>query len=195
MYTWLSLKSGADLSRLAKHVSSEYEPSRVIEKIRNGLSEAVRGVLVEKGYVDKDYRSTYYNFYAKKGQKYRSDCIRLHFFDESVKFDDVHLHLKCPDGQLSHHYFGYMVLRPTGIATIGRTVLSPDVRNGARGPVISASYKVHLLGYRLAIDGFPSMDQHIDISVCAHVACWSVLRHYSERYSNYREFLTHDITM
>jgi len=39
------------------------------------------------------------------------------------------------------------------------------------------------------------MDQHIDISVCAHAACWSILRHYSERYTTYREFLTHDITM
>lgn len=39
------------------------------------------------------------------------------------------------------------------------------------------------------------MDQHIDISVCAHAACWSILRHYSERYSVYQEFLTHDITL
>jgi hypothetical protein len=39
------------------------------------------------------------------------------------------------------------------------------------------------------------MDQHVDISVCAHAACWSVLRHYSERYNSYREFLTHDITL
>ncbi len=39
------------------------------------------------------------------------------------------------------------------------------------------------------------MDQHIDIAVCAHAACWSVLRHYSERYNVYREFLTHDITL
>ena len=38
-------------------------------------------------------------------------------------------------------------------------------------------------------------DQHIDISVCAHAACWSVLRHYSEQYNIYREFLTHDITL
>jgi hypothetical protein len=39
------------------------------------------------------------------------------------------------------------------------------------------------------------MDQHVDISVYAHAACWSVLRHYSERYNIYREYLTHDITM
>jgi hypothetical protein len=39
------------------------------------------------------------------------------------------------------------------------------------------------------------MDQHNDISVCAHVACWSILRHYSERFSLYREFYTYDITL
>jgi hypothetical protein len=39
------------------------------------------------------------------------------------------------------------------------------------------------------------MDQHRDISVCEHAACWSILRHYSERYNSYREFLTHDITL
>jgi hypothetical protein len=88
-----------------------------------------------------------------------------------------------------------MVLRPTGIATIGRSILSPDVRMGASGFIITAEHKVHLLGYRLEIEGFPSMDQHVDISVCAHAACWSVLRHYSQRYNMYREFLTHDITV
>ena len=37
------------------------------------------------------------------------------------------------------------------------------------------------------------MDQHVDITTCAHVACWAVLRHYSENYSEYREYLVHDI--
>src|SRR5208283_4422253 len=111
------------------------------------------------------------------------------FFDEAVLFDDKTLKLSCADNRITDHYFGYMVLRPTGIATIGRTVLSPDVRSGASRYIISAHHKVHLLGYKLTIQGFPSMDQHVDIAVCAHVACWSVLRHYSENYSVYREFL------
>ena len=157
----------------------------------------MKGVLIERKYVDKDYRSTYYHFYAKKGQHYRADCVRLHFFDQTVTFDDSALKLACPDGpdHLSHHYFGYMVLRQTGIATIGRSVSSPDVRSGASRYIITANHKVHVLGYKLMIEGFPSMDQHVDISVCAHVACWSILRHYSERYNSYREFLTHDITL
>jgi hypothetical protein len=76
-----------------------------------------------------------------------------------------------------------MVLRPTGIATIGRSVLSPDIRKGASGFIITALHKVQLLGYELEVQGFPSMDQHIDISVCAHAACWSILRHYSVHYN------------
>jgi hypothetical protein len=195
MYTWLPLGSSSDLGRLATQLSAEYDPRGIAKKLRAGLSGAVKAILIERNYVDKDYRSTYYNFYAKKGQFYRADCVRLHFFDATVRFNTNALKLSCPDGQLQDHYFGYIVLRPTGIATIGRSVLSPDVRTGASGSIITATYKVHLLGYKLTIQGFPSMDQHIDISVCAHAACWSILRHYSERYSVYREFLTYDITL
>jgi len=195
MYIWLPLSSSADLAQIEKHIAPEYSPKVVVQKLVDGLSNAVKAVMIEGNYIDKDYRSTYYNFYAKKGQYYRADCVRLHFFDEMVTFDDKTYRLTCSDNRLEDHYFGYMVLRPTGIATIGRSILSPDVRNGARGFTITAHHKVHLLGYKLKIQGFPSMDQHVDISVCAHAACWSVLRHYSERYNIYREYLTHDITM
>jgi hypothetical protein len=197
MYTWMSLSAPADVLRLDQHISSEYGPTAVARKLKAGISDAVKGLLIERNYIDKDYRSTYYNFYAKKGQRYRPDCVRLHFFDSTVTFDEATLKLSCDEGpdSLSDHYFGYMVLRPTGISTIGRSVLSPDIRKGASRYIITASHKVHLLGYKLTMQGFPSMDQHIDISVCAHTACWSILRHYSERYNAYREFLTHDITL
>lgn len=195
MYTWIPLKSSADLTQLVAHISPEYDPKSVSEKLAEGMSDAVKAVLIERNYIDKDYRSTYYNFYVKKGQHYRPDCLRLHFFDETVSFDGKGFKLSWPGEELNHHYFGYMVLRPTGIATIGRSIVSPDVRSGARGSLITTGHKVHLLGYTLSVEGFPSMDQHIDISVCAHAACWSILRHYSERYSIYREYLTHDITL
>lgn len=195
MYNWIQLNSSADLANLEQHLSPEYEPKRVTKKLVDGISNAVKSVLIEYNYIDKDYRSTYYNFYAKKGQRYRLDCVRLHFFDGTVTFDSSGAKLSCTDNELSDHYYGYMVLRPTGIATIGRSVVSPDVRAGASGAVITTPHKVHLLGYKLRIEGFPWMDQHVDISVCAHVACWSVLRHYSERYSIHKEYLTHDITL
>lgn len=195
MYTWLRLASSADLSQLEQHIAREYGPRAVVRKLIDGLSDAVKAVMIEGNYIDKDYRSTYYNFYSKKGMHYLSECVRLHFFDETVSFEEQSLRLSCAMGALEEHYFGYMVLRPTGIATIGRSILSPSVRKGAHGVTVRADHKVHLLGYKLKVEGFPSMDQHNDISVCAHAACWSILRHYSERYNVYREFLTHDITM
>ena len=196
MYTWLPLSSIADVAQLDKQIPEEYGPARVAKMLEDGLSEAVKAILVEHEYTDKDYRSTYYNFYSKKGLRYQRECIRLHFFDGFMSFDDSRLKLiSSVDNRPQDHYYGYMVLRPTGLTTIGRTVLSPDVRKGASRNIICAKHKVNLLGYQLEVSGFPSMDQHQDIAVCAHVACWSMLRHYSEKYNIYREFLTHDITL
>lgn len=197
MYQWIELKVPGDLAALETIIGPEYAPTKVAEKLIEGMSQAVKGVLIETRYVDKDYRSTYYHFYSKKGHHYSSHCVRLHFFDSTVSFQPNGLVLNCANSALGDHYFGYMVLRPTGIGTIGRSVVSPDVRTGigSGAPIIAASHKVHILGHKIAVAGFPSMDQHIDISVCAHAACWSILRHYSEKFSSHREFLTHDITL
>ncbi len=196
MYTWMPLTSPDDLAKLDQHVDPEYAPKFVAMKLADGLSDAVKGILIERNYIDKDYRSTFYNFYSKQGLRYRPDCIRLHLFDETVTFDEKSLKLRARDDpRLTDHYFGYIVLRPTRIATIGRSVLLPGIRRGSNRFIIKADHKVHVLGDTLIVSGFPSMDQHRDISVCAHAACWSILRHYSERYRTYREFLTHDITM
>lgn len=196
MYTWIEIKSPADYDKL-QTLDPVFAPKVISKKLAEGLSEAVRGVLVEFDYVDKDYRSTYYGYYAKKGRRYRADCVRLHFFDGTVTFDEAAMALRCGQDDvknLSDHYFGYAVLRPTIIATIGRSLLSPRIRRGARGRTISARHKVHLLGYTLGVHGFPSMDQHSDIAVCAHVACWSVLRHYSQRYPQHGEVLLQQVT-
>jgi len=195
MYRWIPIETDSDFEKIADGMAADYEPKRVIKRLKEGISLAVRAVLVEEEYVDKDYRSTYYHYYAKKGREYRPDCVRLHFFDALVTFDQEALSLVTPDEKLDDHYFGYMVLRPTLHRTIGRTVLSPDIRRGARGLVITARHKVHLLGYTLHFSGFPSMDQHEDISVCSHAACWAILRHYSERFAQHREILLHGVTM
>lgn len=194
-YTWLPISAPEDYGRLEDMLESEFAPRSVVPQLQKSITAAVKGVLIEFGYVDKDYRSTYYHFYAKKGRRYRDDCIRLHLFDEAVSFADERLELVSTQGALSDHYFGYIVLRPTITSTIGRSILSPDVRTGAGGAVIQSDHEVHVLGHALKIWGFPSMKQHADISVCAHVSCWAILRHYSERYASHREILIHDITL
>ena len=190
-YEWIKIDEPTHYKRLLRLLDDEFEPTRIVEKLEASITSRVRAVLVEHDYLDKDYRSTLYNFYAKKGRPYRADCVRLHFFDEKIAFNRTSD--ESSERELGDHYYGYMVLRPTIRGTLGRSVLSPDIRVNARGRAIQALHHVHLQGHRLGVWGFPSMDQHVDIAACAHVACWAVLRHYSESYSQYREYLVHDI--
>ena len=171
-YDWLEIRAPNDYQQLTQLLDSEFAPETVSEQLQNQITDKVKFVLLEHDYVDKDYRSTFYNFYAKKGRRYRDDCVRLHFFPRGVKFDKAFTDLTYPDGLLADQYYGYIVLRPTLVATLGRSILSPRIRVGARGKIIQARHHVHVLGHRLFVRGFPSMAQHTDIAVCAHVSCW-----------------------
>ena len=193
-YDWIDLTAPEGYDRLVKVLDPEFDPTGIAERLKSQVTDAAKAVLVEHGYVDKDYRSTFYNFYATKGRRYRSDCVRLHFFDGAVWYDEDRTDIVARDLRPEDHYFGYIVLRPTIVATLGRSVLSPNIRVDARGRAIQSVHYVNLLGHRLPIWGFPSMAQHVDIAVCAHVACWAILRYYSETFPRHREYLLHDIT-
>jgi len=194
MHSWLNINSNADVEKLSAEIPESYNPTEVARLLKRSLSPEVKGILIESEYVDKDYRSTYYGFYSKKGLRYSSFCIRLHFFRAGVSLTPD-LELRSSSGRLEEHYIGYMVVRPTPIAPIGRTVLSVHARANADGAIIDANHHVHVLGYRFEVRGFPFMQQHTDISICAHAACWSILRHYSQRYRRYAEFAVGDITL
>ena len=127
-YDRIDLQTPDDYDRLIGVLDPEFEPKRISQRLQVEVTAAAKGVLVEHGYVDKDCRSTFYNFYAKKGRQYRTDCVRLHFFDDAVGYDEARTDISCPDGRPQDHYFGYIVLRPTIAATLGRSVLSPNIR-------------------------------------------------------------------
>ena len=193
-YDWLDIGEPDDYFKLEDFLDFEFAPKNVAKQLQEQIREEVKFILIEHDYVDKDYRSTFYNFYAKMGRQYSRDCVRLHFFAGGVNFDAELMRMTCPDGRLDDHYFGYIVLRPTINSTLGRSVLSPKIRDGVQGRAITSCHHVHLLGYKLSVWGFPSMAQHADISVCAHVSCWAILRHFSERYPQHKEYLLHEIT-
>ena len=191
-YEWIDVSGARGYGPLADVLDEVFQPEAITRRLDEEVTDAVQSVLVEHAYVDKDYRSTLYGFYAKKGRIYRRDCVRLHFFNGSVRYDDVRTDIACDDGRLEDHYFGYVVLRPTMRATLGRSVLSPGIL-AARGSAIQSEHHVNVLGHVLPVWGFPSMAQPADIAVCAHVSCWAILRHYSERFPQHREYLIGDM--
>ena len=148
-YDWIELQTLADYDRLGDILDAEFDPKSIAQRLKTQLTSAAKGVLVEHGYVDKDYRSTFYNFYAKMGRPYRPDCVRLHFFDETVCYDEARTDITCSDLRPQDHYFGYIVLRPTIVGTLGRSLLSPGMRLGAHGRAIQS---IHRTSICLVID-------------------------------------------
>lgn len=52
---------------------------------------------------------------------------------------------------------------------------------------MTGKYKLNLLGSEAFIESFPWMHQETDISTCSHVAVWSILRYFGNKYRYYSD--------
>lgn len=159
-----------------------------LEQLRTVLEKECRCVVIERHYIDKDYRDTFSHFHSKRFATPPSRCLRLHFFAAAVAESAIIA------GEVQQHYLGYSVIRPTKPNCIGRTLLSHSVRLEKKAHLSYCEEKVLLMGSRLIVKGFPFISQDSDATVCAQSALWMVLRYYSNRYSWYPEILPFQIT-
>ena len=53
-------------------------------KLKEYLEPVAQTVVLEKGYIDADYRDTYFNFFSRKFAKYPSDTVRANFFTSKI---------------------------------------------------------------------------------------------------------------
>lgn len=150
-FGWIEFQTSTEDDRLVDVLDPEFDPKGVAQRLKNQLTHRAKGILVEHGYIDKDYRSTFYNFNAKMGRAYRPDCVRLHFFDGTVWYDEARTDIPCSDFRLQENYFEYIVQRPTVAVTLGQSLLSPDMRLGVRGWAIQSVQHVNLLVHRVLI--------------------------------------------
>ena len=65
-YDWIDIQVPQDYDRLVQALDAEFDPKGIAGRLKSEVTAAAKGVLVEHGYVDKDYRSTFYNFYARR---------------------------------------------------------------------------------------------------------------------------------
>jgi hypothetical protein len=110
----------------------------------------------------------------------------MHFFEDTIVSDE-----DIPGAVDS--YLGSIVLRPTEVATLGRTLLSPKAVKGFKGYICQTEFENNLNGVSLKVKTFPHIMQDTDVTICAHAVCWMIARYYSERYTLYPERLTFDI--
>lgn len=160
-----------------------------VDNIRNQLElppYMCKTVAFEYDYVDADYQDEYAAFYCKAFKTYPARCTRLHFFSvlvpKATKFDWS----AC---SLPGAYLGYLVLRPTDLQKVGRTVICPPITDKS-GQFVNclADFNAHLFGYTFSVKGMPFMQQDSQVGVCAQASLWMVARYMSRRYGHRHYF-------
>jgi hypothetical protein len=163
---------------------------RGLQRLRSVLEGKCNCVIIERHYIDKDYRDTFSHFHSKRFSTPSSRCIRLHFFEEPVTQSAI------AEGEkvVLNSYLGYSIIRPTKPNCIGRTLLAHRLRLNPQAHISLCPESINLLGARVDIQGFPFISQDGDATVCAQSALWMLLRYYSNRYSLYSEIHPFEIT-
>lgn len=143
------------------------KPFRTILDVVRG--RGCRTIVIEREYLDPDYRSEYSAFWSGRFVERPSRAERWHFF--AAAFDaDVLPYL--PTG---HGYLGYAVLRPAELGLVGRTVIAPpaDLQTARLTSIVE---RPNLFGNPLEVVGVPFYQQDGEFLRCAHAAAW--LCHY-----------------
>lgn len=153
---WISLQEGSGGWAKLKLRYASLGHSDALERVFRIASGQATVALVERDYVDADYRDEFANFYAQTFRALPDRCERLHFFD-----------------QKRERYLGFTVLRPIHDRPVCRTLLDPPTSMrkdvSCKSRVTASPY-----GFRFTVDGFPFISQDFQYGRCAHAAIWMI---------------------
>lgn len=174
---WADLGEFYERFRRSRPADNDAEPERFKPWRRCLAIARANGAMcavVEKRYIDKDYRSENSAVYSRVLSPISDTSHRLHFFSEEIAaqtINDLLADDMSSEPALSRCYLGYVTCRPAPLVTVGRTMLKPP-------PDVTARSQVHeivsLFGANLSVSGVPFMQQDERLAVCAHVALWSM---------------------
>lgn len=127
-----------------------------------------RSVLIENRYVDPDFRSDYFAFWARRFALTSPFSRRLHFF--SAPLGDIDTLPQLPPDDC---YLGYSVIRPIDDVRypVGRTALGLAGKRAA-ALTCGAPEKVHLYGREFTVVAAPYLQEDREFLTCAHAAIW-----------------------
>lgn len=164
-----------DYDNIRNAVKEEYFHQKFIEELKSRIGNKSDLLIVEYPYYDKDYLSTYYSFYSRLFKNLPRECYRIHILG-------------------NNNYLGYITLRPTiSYTKVGKSYIAPEALLNKGACVLTSDFEVNILGNKEQVKSFPWMYQETDISVCAHVAVWSIIRYYGNKYNIYADKRMMDI--
>ncbi len=139
---------------------------------------AAKTIVVEQGYVDRDFLEDFAAYYVRCFERYERFCTRLHFFDRSFGSSDFKSLLEGSSSPLdakavSESYLGFVVVKRLPRTIIGRTCLRTYPSAGRRHYPIIRQYDVSLFGLKLAVRTLAFQEQDRVAAACATSALWS----------------------
>lgn len=145
-------------------------------------------ITVEYPYYESDYLSTFYLYHVRKFQPVGKACCRLILYDLQGKYAGyISLRPITADRKIGRAYLSPQVFAPSNYGDIQRKIKNRDFY------VICGNFKIHVGGEEGYVKAMPYMQQEGDVAVCAHVALWSVLRFFSSRFHNSRDYTMGEI--
>ena len=150
---------------------SRYDPNLLGRPLERCLAVAranqAKTVVIETRYIDLDYRSEYSSFFSKTFAEIPDTAHRLHFFNVELQPEEI---VGLPPAA-SRGYLGYLIVRPSPLGRVGRTVLAPppEMREFLQSSVRD---RVNFFGQTLEVGGVPFAQQDTQFGRCAHVTAW-----------------------
>jgi hypothetical protein len=189
LFPILILDDGDGFDRLIE-LASPFLDRSGLDRLGRALGGSCRSIVIERHYIDRDYRDTFSHFHSKRFATPMARCVRLHFFSCEVSTREIiEEETTVKDG-----YLGYSVLRPVKPNCVGRTLISTKTHSNSDFHLCVCQESVSLLGSDFSVEGFPFISQDGDATVCAQSALWMTFRYFSNRYSTYAEILPFAVT-
>lgn len=143
--------------------------------------------LIEYPYVDRIYRDSYYNYFSTKLGNYKKDCIRLSIFEGEILPEDFRKEARI--NEVAGRYLGFMVLRPTVPAILGRNIIAPHALHSNDFLSIASSFATTVYSIKFQAKGFPHSSQDGEMITCAETALWAIMEYFASKYPDYKPAL------
>jgi hypothetical protein len=147
----------------------------LMDSLRDDLT-----IIIESPYIDKFFRDSYYNYFSSKHLKMDRDTIRINFFEEKIKEEDLLL-----GNNLNESFLGFFVIRPIKGRIIGRTMLSPKAFKHQNFLTCLTKVKTQIMGNDVSVDAFPHSPQDKQYMSCAETTVWAIMEYFGNRYVEY----------
>ncbi len=134
-------------------------------------------IIVETKYIDRDFLEDYAGFYVRCFSPPSRECVRVHFFRESLS-EEFEKSLTKENSsilrKLKDAYLGFVVLKCLPETVIGRTCLCTYPKDNRRFYSAVREYEANLFGIPLTVKTLAFQEQDRVAAACATSALWSV---------------------